>query len=186
MSFGSLWQPGLDGQAAFRQKSVLMGVGLYLDAIGEVKSNRMLDVYKYRGGCAPGVGGLHQVHPRAQAEHRRVLEQRHRGDRGVHRRRLHDRPDLGHHRHPAGLEVDPKYKYRAPKEGIITWVDGIAMPSGAENLEQAYEFINFILSPENGGAFSNTTGYNSCVAGAEDHLDEDNKQHLQGGLHRRR
>ena len=31
-----------------------------------------------------------------------------------------------------------------------------------------------------------TTGYNSCVAGAEDHLDEDNKTHLQGGLHRRR
>ena len=76
----------------------------------------------------------------------------------------------------AGLDIDPKYKYRAPKEGIITWVDGIAIPSGAENLDQAYEFINFILSPENGGAFSNATGYNSCVAGAENHLDEDKKR----------
>ena len=26
---------------------------------------------------------------------------------------------------------------------------------GAENVDQAYEFINFILTPENGGAFSN-------------------------------
>ncbi len=46
VSFGSLFAPGLDKKAAFRQKSVLMGAGLYLDAIGKVKSNRMLDVYK--------------------------------------------------------------------------------------------------------------------------------------------
>ena len=31
VSFGSLWQPGLENAVAFRQKSVLMGVGLYLD-----------------------------------------------------------------------------------------------------------------------------------------------------------
>ncbi|MFT7028369.1 MAG: spermidine/putrescine transport system substrate-binding protein, partial [Paracoccaceae bacterium] len=36
LSFGSLWLPEAKGAAAFRQKSVLMGTGLYLDAIGEV------------------------------------------------------------------------------------------------------------------------------------------------------
>ena len=46
VSFGSLWADGLEGKAAFRQKSIIMGTGLYLDAIGEVPSNRMLDVYQ--------------------------------------------------------------------------------------------------------------------------------------------
>jgi len=46
LSFGDLWRPEAKGKAAFRQKSVIMGTGLYLDAIGEVPSNRMLDVYK--------------------------------------------------------------------------------------------------------------------------------------------
>ena len=175
VSFGSLWQPGLDGQAAFRQKSVLMGVGLYLDAIGEVKSNRMLDTY------------------RSEEDARRVWEActnfilEHKQNIGAFWNNATEATaaftdagcTIGQTWDTTGILLalqDPKYKYRAPKEGIITWVDGIAMPAGAENVEQAYEFINFILSPENGAAFSNNTGYNSCVAGAEEHLNEDNKR----------
>ena len=175
VSFGSLWQPGLDGQAAFRQKSVLMGVGLYLDAIGEVKSNRMLDTYK------------------SEEDARRVWEActnfilEHKQNIGAFWNNATEATaaftdagcTIGQTWDTTGILLalqDPKYKYRAPKEGIITWVDGIAMPAGAENVEQAYEFINFILSPENGAAFSNNTGYNSCVAGAEEHLNEDNKR----------
>ena len=175
VSFGSLWQPGLDGQAAFRQKSVLMGVGLYLDAIGEIKSNRMLDTYK------------------SEEDARRVWEActnfilQHKQNIGAFWNNATEATaaftdagcTIGQTWDTTGILLalqDPKYKYRAPKEGIITWVDGIAMPSGAENVEQAYEFINFILSPENGAAFSNNTGYNSCVAGAEEHLNEDNKR----------
>ncbi|HEX6111526.1 MAG TPA: extracellular solute-binding protein [Geminicoccaceae bacterium] len=175
VSFGSLWQPGLDGQAAFRQKSVLMGVGLYLDAIGEVKSNRMLDTYK------------------SEEDARRVWEActnfilEHKQNIGAFWNNATEATaaftdagcTIGQTWDTTGILLalqDSKYKYRAPKEGIITWVDGIAMPAGAENVEQAYEFINFILSPENGAAFSNNTGYNSCVAGAEEHLNEDNKR----------
>ena len=175
VSFGSLWQPGLDGQAAFRQTSVLMGVGLYLDAIGEVKSNRMLDTYK------------------SEEDARRVWEActnfilEHKQNIGAFWNNATEATaaftdagcTIGQTWDTTGILLalqDPKYKYRAPKEGIITWVDGIAMPAGAENVEQAYEFINFILSPENGAAFSNNTGYNSCVAGAEEHLNEDNKR----------
>ena len=58
----------------------------------------------------------------------------------------------------------------------MTWVDGIGMPAGAANVDQAYQFINYILTPEMGGAFSNATGYNSCVAGAEAHLAEENQR----------
>jgi spermidine/putrescine transport system substrate-binding protein len=176
VSFGSLWEPGRDGQAAFRQKSALFGVGLYLDAIGEVPSNRMLDVYakeedarrvfeactKFMLDRKANIGAFWNNATEATAAFT---------DAGCTIGQTWDTTGI-----LLGLDVDPKYKYRAPKEGIITWVDGIAIPSGAENLDQAYEFINFILSPENGGAFSNATGYNSCVAGAENHLDEDNQR----------
>jgi spermidine/putrescine transport system substrate-binding protein len=179
VSFGSLWEPGLDRAAAFRQKSVLMGVGLYLDAIGELNTNRMLDVYKTEEdarriweACTQfiiahknNIGAFWNNATEATAAFT---------DAGCAIGQTWDTTGI-----LLALEVDPKYKYRAPREGIITWVDGIGVPSGAANVEQAYEFINFILTPENGGAFSNATGYNSCVAGAEDHLEEANKRIFQ-------
>ena len=176
VSFGSLWEPGRDGQAAFRQKSVLMGVGLYLNSIGELKSDRMLDVYKTEedarrvwDACTnfilerkQNIGAFWNNATEATAAFT---------DAGCTIGQTWDTTGI-----LLGLDADPKYKYRAPKEGIITWVDGIAIPAGAENVEQAYAFINFILSPENGAAFANNTGYNSCVAGAEEHLSDDNKR----------
>ena len=47
--------------------------------------------------------------------------------------------------------VDKKWKYRMPKEGGITWMDAIAMPTGAENIEQAYAFINAMYEPKLAG-----------------------------------
>ncbi|WP_436784841.1 extracellular solute-binding protein, partial [Streptomyces sp. URMC 126] len=67
---------------------------------------------------------------------------------------------------------DPKWRYSMPKEGGLAWTDTIAIPAGAENVEQAYAFIDFMLSPQAGGVFSNMTGYNSCAVGADQHLSE--------------
>ncbi len=69
-------------------------------------------------------------------------------------------------------QEDSAYKYRAPKEGIITWLDSVGILAGAENLDEAYTFINYILTPEVGGTFSNKTGYNSAVAGASDYTSD--------------
>ncbi|HEX6142964.1 MAG TPA: extracellular solute-binding protein [Geminicoccaceae bacterium] len=176
VSYGSLWEPGRDNQAAFRQKSVLMGVGLYLDAIGEVQSNRMLDVYKTEedarrvwDACLAfilerksNIGAFWNNATEATTAFT---------DAGCTIGQTWDTTGI-----LLGLEVDPKYKYRGPSEGFLTWVDGIAMPAGAQNVEAAHAFINFILTPENGATFSNNTGYNSCVAGAEEHLNEDAKR----------
>ena len=64
-------------------------------------------------------------------------------------------------------QENPDYKFRAPKEGIITWLDSCGLTAGAENIDEAYEFINFIYTPEIGGMFANNTGYNSAVAGSD-------------------
>jgi spermidine/putrescine transport system substrate-binding protein len=62
-----------------------------------------------------------------------------------------------------------------PKEGGLAWLDTMAIPAGAENKDQAYEFINFMLSPETGGMFANNTGYNSAAVRSENFLNDAQK-----------
>jgi spermidine/putrescine transport system substrate-binding protein len=47
----------------------------------------------------------------------------------------------------AALEF-PVIQYAYPEEGAIFWVDSMVIPAGAENKQEAHEFINFILEPE--------------------------------------
>lgn len=68
-------------------------------------------------------------------------------------------------------ETDGKIKYVAPKEGALTWMDGLCIPSGAANVDQAYELINFLTSAQGGGMHAAHSGYNSVALGAEAALD---------------
>jgi len=68
-------------------------------------------------------------------------------------------------------ETGGKIRYVAPKEGALTWLDTCCIPSGAENVDQAYEFINFITSAKGGGMHAAHSGYNSAAIGAEAALD---------------
>ncbi|MDR2050443.1 MAG: spermidine/putrescine ABC transporter substrate-binding protein [Deltaproteobacteria bacterium] len=38
--------------------------------------------------------------------------------------------------------------YIYPKEGVPLWMDSFVIPSGADNVDNAYAFINFMLRPE--------------------------------------
>ncbi len=71
--------------------------------------------------------------------------------------------------------TDKKWKYGMPKEGGLAWTDTIGIPAGAANVDQAYELINFLFSPEQAAAFANASGYNSCAAGADKFLDANAK-----------
>jgi spermidine/putrescine transport system substrate-binding protein len=175
ISFGDLFRPEAKGAAAFRQKSVIMGVGLYLDAIGEVSSNRMLDVYKSEddarrvwGECAKWIierkenfGAFWNNGTEATAAFKEA---------GCVIGQTWDTTGLLLNRE------DENFVYRAPKEGIITWLDSFGMLKAAENKEQAVAFMNFMLQPEIGGMFANNTGYNSAVAGAADFASDEFKR----------
>ncbi len=165
LSFGDLWRPEAKGAAAFRQKSVIMGTGLYLDATGEVPSNRMLDVYKSEEDARRVWGAVAKW----------ILERK--ANFGAFWNNATEATAafkeagcvIGQTWDTTGLLLnreDSNFVYRAPKEGIITWLDSFGMLKQAENPEQAVAFMNFMLQPEVGGMFANNTGYNSAVTGA--------------------
>ncbi len=61
---------------------------------------------------------------------------------------------------------NPKFKYIVPKEGAVGWFDTFAISAGAENIDEAYEWINFILAPENASVIVNQTGYQTASLGS--------------------
>ncbi len=175
LSYGDMFRPEAKGKAAFRQKSAIMGVGLYLDATGEVPSNRMLDVYKSEDDARrvwgkvaewmvahkENFGAFWNNATEATAAFK---------DAGCIIGQTWDTTGLLLNRENAD------FVYRAPKEGIITWLDSFGMLKQAENPQQAVAFMNFMLQPEVGGMFANNTGYNSAVAGAAEFASEDFKR----------
>lgn len=52
-----------------------------------------------------------------------------------------------------------KIEYFIPKEGGQVWVDAMALPKDAPNLENAYKFIDYVLQPEVTAENSNFIGY---------------------------
>ena len=58
-----------------------------------------------------------------------------------------------------------------PKEGVVGWMDNVAVPTSAKDLDNAKLFISFLMKPENSGLSSNFTHYASAIAGAENSYD---------------
>jgi spermidine/putrescine transport system substrate-binding protein len=57
-------------------------------------------------------------------------------------------------------------KYVYPKEGVVGWMDNVAVPKGAPNLDNAKAFLNFLMEPENIALQSSFSGYQNAVVGA--------------------
>jgi putrescine transport system substrate-binding protein len=73
----------------------------------------------------------------------------------------------------AGKKVEVGYVI--PKEGAMVWFDMMAIPADAPHPQNAHAFINFILTPEIGGAISNAVSYASPNAKALEFVDDDLK-----------
>ncbi|HVM86100.1 MAG TPA: extracellular solute-binding protein [Candidatus Binatia bacterium] len=65
------------------------------------------------------------------------------------------------------------FKYVYPKEGMIGWMDNVAVPVGAPDLENAKKFMNFLMDPENIALQQKYTGYQSAIAGSNKFLPSD-------------
>jgi spermidine/putrescine transport system substrate-binding protein len=67
---------------------------------------------------------------------------------------------------------NPDIDFVAPKSGALGWIDTFAIPAKAKNVEAAYQWINFILKPENAAIFTNLEKYGTASKGADQYLDE--------------
>lgn len=47
----------------------------------------------------------------------------------------------------ASLE-NPHVKFVFPKDGFVVWVDNFSIPRGAPHINEAYQFINFMMRPD--------------------------------------
>ena len=69
-------------------------------------------------------------------------------------------------------EANPGFAYGYPKEGYPLWMDSVMLLKDAQNVDNAYTFMNFIMEPENAAMISNFARYANGIAGSEPFLDE--------------
>ncbi len=62
-------------------------------------------------------------------------------------------------------------KYIYPKEGVRGWMDNLAVPKGAKNLENAKRFMNWFMNPEKAAMVSNFVRFHNGILGSETHMD---------------
>ena len=69
----------------------------------------------------------------------------------------------------AGVTID----YIIPKEGALMWFDNMAIPVDAPHVEEAHEFLNYMMRPEVMAKASNYVYYANGNAASKAYLDEE-------------
>ena len=175
LSYGDLWKPEYVGKVTCRPHSVFIGAGLYLDAIGKVPSDRMYDTYRTEEKMRP----VYDEILKFLIEHKKNVKMFWNNAQDHQLAFLQNGCFIGQTWDGPILTMKKEGKpvsYMAPKEGALTWVDSMGIVKNAENLEQAYAFINWAYTPEAGAIMAKSTGYNSVVRGASDLLDAETKK----------
>ncbi|MFM7446624.1 MAG: extracellular solute-binding protein [Tabrizicola sp.] len=67
--------------------------------------------------------------------------------------------------------ANPDVAYGYPREGYIMWMDSVMLLKDAQNVEEAYKFLDFITKPENAALISNFARYANGISGSEAFMD---------------
>jgi spermidine/putrescine transport system substrate-binding protein len=70
---------------------------------------------------------------------------------------------------------NPDVQFGYPKEGYPVWMDQVMLLSDANNVEEAYKFLDFIMVPENAAMISSFARYANGIAGSAEFMPEDMK-----------
>lgn len=62
-------------------------------------------------------------------------------------------------RRASEANIDLDLEYTVPKEGGALWIDGLYIPADAQHVDNAHQFINFLLRPDIAADIANFVGY---------------------------
>lgn len=165
LSYGKLWDDQYKGAVQGRPHSLLLGIGLWMDATGQLPSSRMLDAFKDEEAFRR----IYDEVVRFAVEHRPWIKQFWDTPNSIRAGFIDNGCTIGqtldgpvYDLRRAGKPVS----FMAPREGAIAWTEGWTLTAAAKNVEQAYEFLNFLLTPETSALVAETSGYNPTVTGA--------------------
>jgi spermidine/putrescine transport system substrate-binding protein len=68
---------------------------------------------------------------------------------------------------------NPHLHFVYPEEGFVLSLDGLMIPQGAKNIENAHRFINFMLAPENAKEISLQQGFPVANNAVKQYLPEE-------------
>jgi spermidine/putrescine transport system substrate-binding protein len=178
LSFGSLWDEGVKGHVLGRPHSLLLGIGLWMDGNGKLPSNRMLDAFKSEDGMKKIYDQILPVAIERKPWIKQFWDSADNTKSGLLENdcwigQTWDGPVLS-------LKKDGKpVSYQAPKEGAITWLDGISLLKAAKNTDQLYAFLNYLHTPEVSAMVADGSGYNPVVTGADAKTSDVFKKNFQ-------
>src|SRR5262245_18039866 len=171
LSFGNLWNDEYKGKMQGRPHSLLLSIGLWWDATGKLKSNRMLDSYKDEDTMKKIYDPILKFAVEKKAWVKQFWDSADNSkpglmDNAVVIGQTWDGP-------PLSLKKQGKpVSYMAPLEGAIAWIDGWALIKGAKNVAQAYEWINYCHSTETSAKVADASGYNPVAKGSDKLLSD--------------
>ena len=165
-SYYDVWDEANAGKTMGRAHSMMLGLGLGLEGRGEMEPGTMWSAYespekmdavwsKLTETAIAKKKNIKLIWNDADTQKNGLLNE------GVIVGQTWDGPPIA--LKTAGEPV----MYRAPKEGAMAWVDGLAMPTGAKNIDQIYAFIEAAYDAKLAGEAIKTHGYNSPVIGAD-------------------
>jgi len=177
LTYGDLWRPEMKGKIMGRPHSIMLTIGLYLDRIEKLPSNRMLDAYRDEDNMRRIWSKITEFAIAHKPWFKVFWDDAEAQINGF----MHNGVVLGQtwDGPPTRLKNEGKpVTYTAPIEGGLGWIDGLSIPIGAESVDQVYEFLKFQYSPRNGALLANRTGYASCAAGTDKYLNEKMKSKM--------
>jgi spermidine/putrescine transport system substrate-binding protein len=178
LSFGSLWQDDVKGHTQGRGHSFLLGIGLWWDYEGKQPSNRMVDGYKDEESFKKYWDPILKF----AIEHKSWVKQFWDSADNTKSGLMENDVWIGQtwDGPPLSLKKEGKpVSYQAPVEGAIVWLDGLSLMKSAKNTEQAYEFVNYLHTPEVSAQVSDGSNYNPVVTGADALTSEAFKKNFQ-------
>ena len=172
-SYGDIWKPEMAGKATVRAHSALVGLGLWLEAEGKLPMP-MVEAFK----SEENMTAIYDVIIEEAIARKANIAQFWNNENEAQGAFRVNGCAIGQTWDSTAAALSREglpIGFIAPKEGALTWMEGVAIPSGAENVEQAYAFINWFLTPEAGAMYTNATSINSTAVGAADLISDDAK-----------